>query len=178
MPFAPAESVLVVFRVEPTNEERVRSIRAITAASLPRRHADGALVLICVLLEVAAFFITPATWALTGWLAVMGVLATVLLLQGVGRARLRHMQANDPHALEPYQIEISAQGVHTWCSHVDARYGWDDITRTLETSEFFIFIRSPGCGYTLPRRLLTDGSETELRAIIRDSAATTTPVGA
>lgn len=94
-----------------------------------------------------------------------------MALSAVARARARRRHANDPHARETFFIELGAEGLRTWCSHVEARYPWRDFTRVTETQEFYLFVLPSGSGSALPKRLLNDAQESELRSCIREWSA-------
>jgi len=113
-------------------------------------------------------FLLPASHAsafFVGWAALYG---TVYGLQTVGRANLRQLQDNDPHTLEPHLIEIDARDVYTGCAHVSARYPWHEFTKVDESNEFYLFVRGSGGGVAVPKRLLDEPTEEELRARIRE----------
>lgn len=54
-----------------------------------------------------------------------------------------------------------------WCNHVDIRYAWRDITKVTENQEFYVFAGTSGSGAVIPKRLLDDTSESQLRDHIR-----------
>ena len=65
-------------------------------------------------------------------------------------------------------MELSVDGVHTWCSHIDARYRWTDFERAIEDREFYLLALPSGAGAAIPKRLLDAGTEEILRARIRE----------
>src|SRR5206468_3033024 len=78
---------------------------------------------------LASYFLTPNTRLTTFIIGMAGVMGTLYGLQAVGRSNVRRLQMTDPHSLETHFVEISANGVHTWCSHIDGRYPWSDFTK-------------------------------------------------
>jgi GNAT superfamily N-acetyltransferase len=92
------------------------------------------------------------------------------VLQTEGRRRVRHLRENDPHASETHFVELDPLGIHTWCSHADAKYQWRDFSKACEPTEFFLFVRPSGAGAAVPKRLLQDGQDVELRNRIREWA--------
>lgn len=154
------------FQVDPRPDETQRACRAIVQASLPRSHGDVVLVVVIAAVVIAAFVLTPTTVNKTAAIAVGGVFLTVVGLQLAGRARLRHLRTNDPHALETHFIELGPDGVHTWCAHIDARYPWQDFTKVTENDEFVLFVRGSGNGSAIPKRLLDESTNRELRRSI------------
>src|ERR1041385_6754867 len=156
------------FQIESTPEETRRSCAAIVQAALPPSRANYVVVLLYVAVGVVAYLLTPATRVATFLIGVAAVAATTLALQVEGRARVRRLQVNDPHASEPHFIEVSAEGVHSWCSHVDARYPWRDFAKVTENPEFFVLARASGVGSAVPKRLLAEKEEAELRAQLRE----------
>ena len=156
------------FRVQPTPDETQRACAAIASASLPPSRAGLITLAAFALIGVAAFLLARATWHITVLLTLAGILALLSALQAETRWRISRARAGDPHASEPYDIEVGPEGIRTWCAHVDARYTWDGITRVVETPEFYLFLRGPGGGPSIPKRLLDAASNEELRKGIRE----------
>ena len=156
------------FQIDPNPEETRRAWIAIAQAGLPPRRATLIVLGLYAVVGIAAYLLTPATGTTTFVIGVVAVLATAMALQGEARRRVRHLGANDPHATEPHFIEFSPEGVHTWCAHVDARYSWPEFAGVKEDDEFYLFVRLSGSGSALPKRLLDQGQQAELRARIRE----------
>ena len=57
--------------------------------------------------------------------------------------------------------------MRTWCAHIDARYSWADVSRVAEDNEFYLFIRPGGAGVALPKRVLDDTVDADLRELVR-----------
>lgn len=159
------------FQIEPTPDEAQRACSAIVQASLPRSRGGAILLVLYAAVILAAYVLTPATRPMTMVIGITAALATATALQLEGRSRLRRLQASDPHARETHFIELSPEGVHTWCAHVDARYSWCDFTGVTENQEFYLFVRASGAGSAIPKRLLDDAQDAELRGRIREWAA-------
>jgi hypothetical protein len=138
------------------------------SASLPPSWAGPITLAVYALIGVAAFLLARPTWLITFLMTGVGFLAVLLPLQAEARWRMRRAQASDPHATEPYEIEVGPAGIRAWCAHVDTRYTWDGITRVVETPEFYLFFRGPGGGPSIPKRLLDAASNEELRQGIRE----------
>ena len=155
------------FRIQPTPDEAQRACAAISSASFPPSRAGLITLAVFALVGVAAFLLARSTWAITVLLTAAGVLALLHALQAEARWRTRRAQARDPHAGEPYEVEVGPEGIRSWCAHVDIRYTWDGITRVVETPEFYLFLRGPQGGPSIPRRLLDAASDEELREVIR-----------
>lgn len=155
------------FEIDPVPGEAARACSAIVRESLPRSRRTAIVIALYVAVIAAAWLLTPATRALTTVIGVGAVLATVWALQVEGRSRVRRLQASDPHATETHFIELSADGVHTWCAHVDSNYPWQDFTKVVPTTEFYLFVRGGGNGSAVPMRLLGEEREDELRERIR-----------
>jgi hypothetical protein len=119
-----------------------------------------------VAVGVAAYYLTPATGWATFLIGLVAVAATALLLQAEGRSRVRRLQSDDPHARETHFIELNPNGFRAWCSHVDARYPWKDFAKVTENGEFYLFLRA-GNGSAIPKRILDESTEAELRHRIR-----------
>jgi len=155
------------FEIDPTPEETRRACSAIAQACLPPSRGNAILFGMYTAVGIAAYFLTPATRPVTFLIGLVAVAATALLLQAEGRSRLRRLQVEDAHARERHFVELSPEGVRAWCSHVDARYPWKDFFKVVENSEFYLFLRPSGNGSAIPKRLLDDVTETELRERIR-----------
>jgi hypothetical protein len=116
---------------------------------------------------VAAYVLAPATWLTTSVIAIGSIVATAYGLQAISRANVRRLQQADPHATETHFVELSPARVHTWCSHIDARYAWADFAKVIENSEFYMAVRPNGTGAAIPKRLLSDSDDVGLRERIR-----------
>jgi hypothetical protein len=156
------------FRIQPMPDETQRVCAAISSASFPQSRAGLITLAVFALVGVAAFLLARPTWAVTVLLSAGGILVLLLALQAEARWRTNRAQACDPHASEPYEIEVEPEGIRSWCAHVDIRYTWDGITSVVETPEFYLFLRGPQGGPSIPKRLLDAASEKELRRVIRE----------
>jgi hypothetical protein len=154
------------FQIDPTPEETRRACGAIAKAILPPNRAIFIIYALYALVMLAGYFLTPATPFATGMIGVVAIATTLLTLQQYGRFRVRGLRASDPHARETHFVELSPQGVHSWCAHIDARYPWSDFAKVCEDREFYLFVRPSGVGVAIPKRLLDSNSESELRSRI------------
>lgn len=154
------------FDITPLTGETRRACSAIAQAAMPPSRFALVLVALYALVMVAAFTFASATVTTTFIIGILAVAATAIGLHAEGRRRLRALRRADAHELEPHFVELSAEGVHTGCSHIDARYNWSDFTRTVETQEFYLFIRPTGAGAAVPKRVLDEPSEAQLRECI------------
>ena len=158
----------VRFQIDPNPEESQRACMAIARAVLPPDRSQLALWAIVAGVTGAAYVVTPDTWDATTAIGAAAVFTTTSTLQLLGRARLRRLRGADPHARETHYIELSPDGVRTWCSHVDARYPWAEFVTVTEDTEFYLFARGSGVGTVIPKRLLTDVEDAALRGRIRE----------
>jgi hypothetical protein len=102
---------------------------------------------------------------LVGYLAIAG---TWYALHLEAKLRLRTLTTDDPHAHETFFVEISVDGVRGWCAHIDVRHPWSDFANVTENTEFYLFTRPNGSGSFIPKRLLDDVADAELRDRIRE----------
>ena len=135
-------------------------------AGLPPARGSAFLFVFAMAL-LAAVLATSET--LFVFLAVLGAAIALLALQMHSHLRLKRAYSADQHADEPYNIEVSEVGIRTWCAHVDVLYPWDGLDRVVRTPEFYLFLRGPGGGAVIPRRVLDPPSERELHGYIRES---------
>jgi hypothetical protein len=156
------------FQIDPAPGETQRGCSAVVQASLPPNQASLILIALYVAVFVAAFFLTPTTRITTAVIGVAAIVASTGALQSYGRSRLRRLRESDPHSLETHFVELTPAGLHTWCAHVDARYSWQEFTKVTENREFYLFVRGSGSGAAIPKRLLNEVLDTELRDHIRD----------
>jgi hypothetical protein len=158
------------FRVQPTVDETQQACAAIASASFPPSRVGMIIYVTFAVIGLAAFLLIRSIGAIaiTILLTSAGVLAVTLAIQTEARWLSRRAQESDPHAEEPYEIEVAPEGIRTWCAHVDARYTWDGITRVIETPEFYLFLRGSMGGPFIPKRLLDAASNEELRNGIRE----------
>ena len=132
------------FQIDPTPEETARACSAIARSALPSSYALIVLGLTYGGVVGAAEILTPATAATTVAIGFCAIAAVIYGLQRDARRRLRVVRNADPHARETHYIEVAAEGVHTWCAHVDSRYPWSDFSKVLENNEFIFFVRPSG----------------------------------
>lgn len=154
--------------IQPTADETQRACEAISAASLPPSRAGVISAVVFAILTATAFLLAPSTWFVAVVLAFVGLIVLFLALYAEGRWRLRKAGADDPHANEPYEIEVGPAGIRVWCAHVDGRFTWDGITSVTETPEFYLFLRGPQGGPHVPKRVLDAPGEEEIRRIIQE----------
>jgi hypothetical protein len=157
----------VRFQIDPTPEETARGCAALVSASLPAGRGNQIVIAAYVAVVVAAFVLARSTIAVTVFIGVGAVLGTTYALQAEARRRLRLLQGSDAHAKETYYIELTPEGVRTWCEHVDARYTWNGTTRVLETKEFYLLLRNSGSGLAIPKRVVSVESDSALRELFR-----------
>lgn len=155
-------------RVQPTPEETARGSDAFASASLPPSRIGLFTLALVILVSAVAFLIARPTWLVTICLSVLSIQAMFLVFRMEARRQIRQASAADPHADEPYEIEIDPEGIRIWCAHVDTRYKWNGITSVAETPEFYLFLRGASGGTFLPRRLLDPPDDKELRKMICD----------
>ena len=156
------------FRVQPLPDEIQRACAAIASAGQLQSRVGLILLAIYALIAAAAFLLARPTWPTTFMIAAVGIMAVHNAVQAESRRLGRRAQESDPHADETYEIEVGPEGIRVWCAHIDARYMWDGITRVVETPEFYLFLRGPWGGPSIPKRLLdAEGSEA-LRNRIRE----------
>lgn len=158
------------FEIDPSVEEAQRACAALVHARLGPDRSSLFLYAVYAAIGGLAYVLTPATRGLTFLIALMASLATAIGLQLIGRARIRRLQTGDPHATERLQLELSAVGVHVWCAHIDARYEWSEFVKVTENGEFYLFVRAPGSGAWLPKRLLDSATDNELRGRVKEWA--------
>lgn len=158
------------FQIDPQPGESIRACTAIAQAALPRARGNVIVLGLYVAVGIVSFVFTPTTTLATLAIGLGAVLGTVFALQFEGRSRLRRLQAADPHARDTHFLELTADGVHAWCAHVDARYPWPDFTKVTENAEFYLFVRPNGSGSAIPKRLLDPTTDAALRERIRDWA--------
>ena len=154
------------FLVEPTIEETDRSCAQLAAASLPPSRANLILYSLYAAVGVLAAIFTPVTMARTVAIAVGALAIATLLLQLDGRRRLQRARTADPHSLEPYHIEVGPNGLRAWCEHVDTRYTWSGISCVKDTSDFLLFVRGPGGGLAIPKRVISPEQMASFKAQI------------
>jgi hypothetical protein len=117
---------------------------------------------------MAAVLFNQEAWLLTIVLTTLGVIGVVFALQAETRWRSRRALVRDPHVDEPYHIEIDSTGIRVWCDHIDTRYMWNGITKTVETPDYYLLLRGPSGGAAIPKRFLDEEMEEELRRRIRE----------
>ena len=153
-------------RVLPTPDETSRGADAYASAAVPPSRVGLFTLVVLIVVSAVAFLIARPTWLVTICLSVMSIQVVFLIVRMEARRQTQHAFATDPHADEPYEIEIDHEGVRIWCAHVDTRYKWDGITSVIETPEFYLFVRGASGGTFVPKRLLDFPGDEELRKMI------------
>ncbi len=157
----------MTFTINPTSAETARGCQALAFKSLPSNKSGLVLGAIYVLTFLVATFLIPQA-SLSAFLLAVGTTTVALLgIQTEARRRIARGRAADPHALEPYQVELSSEGLRTWCAHIETRYTWGAIRLMADSPEFLLFVHGVGGGLFLPKRLL---SEADLAGIRQDVA--------
>lgn len=156
------------FQVDPQPGESARACSAIARIVIPTTRGNLLVFGLYGAIGLASYFLAPATRLTTFVIGLGGVLGTMYGLQALGRSNLRRLQITDPHSLETHFVEVSAHGVHTWCSHIDAKYPWTDFKKVVENNEFYMLVRPNGTGTAIPKRLLDDTADAQLRERLRD----------
>jgi hypothetical protein len=156
------------FEIDPQPGESLRACEAIAKRVLPPSGQPELLFGLYVIAMLSGFVLVPSARFTAGLIALLAVVATAVVLPLSGRRRLARLQANDPHATERHFVELSAAGVHTWCSHVNSRYGWADFREAAEDKEFYLLVRPSGAGVAIPKRVLDEARAEELRARLRE----------
>ena len=161
------------FQIDPQPGESLRACTAIARAVLPATRGNAIVLGLYALVGIASYVFTPTTRAATFIIGLGAVLGTVFALQAEGRSRLRRLQASDPHARETHFVELTPDGLHAWCAHVDARYPWQDFSKVTENGEFYLFARQNGTGSAIPKRLLDPVTEPALPSAFASGHRTT-----
>lgn len=156
------------FQVDPTPGESARACAAMGRAMVATTRGTLLLLGLYAAVGVAAYVLTPATWLTTFVIGIGSIVATAYGLQTISRANMRRLQGADPHSGETHFVELSPAGVHTWCSHIDARYPWTDFAKVVENTEFYMAVRPNGTGAAIPKRLLNESEDAGLRDRIRE----------
>ena len=156
------------FQIDPQPGESARACAAIARTVVSQSRGNLLLLGLYAAVALASYVFTPATRLTTFIIGIAAILATVSGLQALGRSNARRLRGADAHATETHFVEISAAGVRTWCSHIDARYPWVDFAKAAENSEFYLLVRPNGAGAAIPKRLLNEAGEAQLRERLRE----------
>ena len=158
------------FQIDPRPGEALRGCGALAREVMPESRFSVIMIAVYFGTIAAAYYLAYATWATTVGISIAAIMATIAGVQLEGRRRLRALRGKDPHETETHFVELSAEGIHTWCGHVDARYPWREFVKATENGEFYLFVRASGSGAAIPKRILSDAENDELRTRIRDWA--------
>ena len=152
------------FQIDPTPGETRRAFAALARASMPPSRRSAVMIVMYGIVALAAFVLTPSTRPQTIIIGVGAVMLTEALLRWESNRRIRSLRGNDPHELETHFVELTPEGVRTWCEHVDMRYPWREYVRFTEDSEFFLLLRAAGNGTAIPKRVVDVDGEAWIRA--------------
>jgi hypothetical protein len=153
----------VRFEIIPTPEETLRGCQALVRAALPPDRSPLIIVGITVIVGSISAQLPPITALWAAMMSIGSVLLLIYLSQWYGKRRLRVLMGQDSHGREPHVLELTDDGVQSSCSHVQARYPWSDYAEVTENGEFILLCRPGGAGNVIPKRLLSESSEAELR---------------
>jgi hypothetical protein len=153
----------VRFEITPTPEETLRGCQALVRAALSPDRSPLIIMGITVIVVVIGLQLPPVTAFWATMMSVGSLLLLIYLSQWYAKRRLRMLMAQDTHGRETHVIELSDQGVESSCSHMRAQYPWSDYSKAGENGEFIILCRPGGAGNAIPKRILTEASEAELR---------------
>jgi hypothetical protein len=103
----------------------------------------------------------------TVFIGIGSVMLALTLWERHNRRRTRRLLDGNTHDRERHFMELDAEGVRAWCSHMESRYSWADFTAVSETTDFILLRRSGGNGSAIPKRLLDEASDAALRASLR-----------
>lgn len=154
--------------IDPVGDELQEGCEILAAATLPPGRGGWVLAGVFAAVAVGALLLAPAALPVTLLLACGGLIVGLSVLQLEARSRLRRAFAADPHHDEPYTVEVGADGIRTYCDHVDTRITWSGITRVVETRDYFVFVRGSSGGATIPRRVLSPADHQRLRQMVRE----------
>ena len=73
----------------------------------------------------------------------------------------------DPHSTEEHSVEISDRGLAFWCDHARSELAWGGVRRVQETPKHFLFVCGPFGACAVPKRIMSDAEDEELRSLIR-----------
>lgn len=158
------------FQIDPQPGEATRACSGIARSVTSQARGNLLVFGLYGGVGLASYFLTPATRLTTFVIGMSGVVGTLYGLQALGRANIRRLRATDPHSLETNFIELSVEGVRAWCAHVDAKYAWADFAKVIENKEFYMLVRPNGAGAAIPKRLLSEVDDAQLRERLRDWA--------
>lgn len=160
----------MIVRFEPEASETIRACTALAAEV--NRPARPQLILLIVFLGVflVARWLTPGQWPIIVLFCTIATGLAFAAIQAEHRHRTTKLLAANPHLRETHEIEITTECIRSRCSHVLAEYSWTGIQKVTENQEFYLFATGPAAGVAIPKRLLADEDDENVRAIVRVAA--------
>jgi hypothetical protein len=163
----PSQTPALRFEIAPQLGESLRACSNIARAAVPPTRMNLAVYGLYAVVGLAAYVLTPSRLT-TFVVGMLGVVGSLYAIQFASRSRQRRFQGQDPHSRETHFVELTPEGIHTWCAHIDARYSWSDFAKATENKEFYLFVRPSGAGTAIPKRLINETTETMLRQRISE----------
>jgi YcxB-like protein len=124
-------------------------------------------ILVVVGVGLIAVAVQPNRQALAsfGPLVVLGVMWVALMWVTPWWAARRQF-SKQPSAQGPRTVLLDAEGIHWRWSGGSADAAWQNYVRFLEARDQILFYSSPACFNIVPKRALTPGQLSELRALL------------
>ena len=160
----------MLFTIDPTPDETQRAVRAMIDVRVPTSGSTVRFSALYVAVVIAAFVLVPASPLMAMLVGLCSAVGGALLTRAETLRRARSLRGVDPHERERHYIELSPERVRAWCEHVDARYPWEEFTTVTENGEFYLLMRGAGGGIAIPKRVIDDATDRELRARLREWA--------
>src|SRR5262245_56911928 len=101
------------FRIQPTVDERERACAAVASAIIP--PGSNVVRMAFLVLGGVGGLLLPL-WppaGITLLLTTAGIVGLQFIMQGEARSRMRRARAGDPHANEPFEIEVGPDGIRS-----------------------------------------------------------------
>ena len=156
----------MVFHYRSTPDESIQAMRA--AAGTVTSRWTGLPALVVTILGIAAFaHLVSRDWIQVTVLAYIAVAVFPAVVRLEQRFRWRRAIKADPHSAEEQHVEVSDAGLRFWCEHSDSKLTWSGVRRVQETAHHYVFVCGPLGGCPIPKRVISDDDEPELRDLIR-----------
>ncbi len=156
----------MVFSYTSNPEEGVEAITAAARTVTPPWAGLPAYGMTIIAIALFARLITHNWTQIVGFTFFALCLVT-LFAQLEQRLRWERAIEVDPHSNEEHSVEISDRGLAFWCEHARSDLAWGGVRRVQETPKHFLFVCGPFGACGVPKRLMSEAQEAELRSLIR-----------
>ncbi|HEY9225897.1 MAG TPA: YcxB family protein [Gemmatimonadaceae bacterium] len=156
----------MIFRYKSDSDESIQAVTASARTVTPSWAGLPAYGMTIVAVSLFARLVTH-NWREIAGFTFFGLCLLTLFAKLEQRLRWERAIEADPHSTEEHSVEVSDRGLAFWCNHARSELAWEGVRRVQETPKHFLFVCGPFGACAVPKRLMSDSEDGELRSLIR-----------